>query len=284
MIICLIGLLNTFLYAAENNSMESDQQISEFSLAGYGEGGKKTWEIFGKTADIFSETVKLDNVEGNLYGEKEDVNLTAERGDFNKQDGKVKLEDNVVITTSSGARLTTDYLEWDREAQVVSTEDNVNIERGNTLAAAVGAKGMPDLNKVSLERNVRLDIKPDEASGQEEKIVITCDGPLEIEYEKNIASFYNNVKVERADSVIYSDRMDIFFAESNDKSEKEEGFMGNKVDKIIARGNVKITRGKNVSYSEEAIYTASDKKIILTGRPKLTIISTGELKDASFGD
>jgi lipopolysaccharide assembly outer membrane protein LptD (OstA) len=59
--------------------------------------------------------------------------------------------------------------------------------------------------------------------------------------------------------------------------------MGSKIEKIVARGNVKITRGENVSYSDEATYTALDKKITLSGSPKLIIYSTEEMS-ASFGN
>jgi hypothetical protein len=51
----------------------------------------------------------------------------------------------------------------------------------------------------------------------------------------------------------------------------------------VAEGNVKIVRGENVSYSEEAVYTAADRKITLLGRPKLIIYST-EGMNASFGN
>ena len=265
------------------NTQESDQQINDFSLSGYGEKGKKSWEIFGKSADVFTEDVQLDDVIGNLYGEDEDVKLTGDKGKFNKENGQLRLEDNVVITTSSGARLTTDSLEWDRKKQVVSTDDPVNIERDNMIAVAIGVTGEPNLSKVSLEKDVRVDIKPDQGQGNEEKIIITCDGPLEIEYEKNIATFYNNVKVEREDSTIYGDRLDIYFS-TIDSSDSPPGFMHNKIEKIVAKGNVKIVRDENVSYSQEAVYTLVDKKIILSGRPKLVISSTGDFDDASFGN
>jgi len=300
-----------------NLPQESDQQIGDFSLSGYGEKGKKNWDLAGKSADIFTEIVKLKEVTGNLYGKDEDIKLTADRGDFNKVDGKVHLEQNVVITTSSGTKLTTDSLDWDRKNQLVTTNDAVNIQRGNMVIVANGAKGEPNLKKVALEKNVKLDINPenpikntkateeaskasfvanqDKAEGQtvKEKIVITCDGPLEIDYEKNIATFNNNVKVERTDSTIYSDKMDVYFIAA-DKQEKPEDakqtsatqqLMGSKIDKIIARGNVKVVRGENLSYSEEAVYTAADKKLVLNGRPKLILYSTeGLIKDASFGN
>jgi LPS export ABC transporter protein LptC len=279
-------------------SQESGQQINDFSLAGYGEKGKKDWDISGTTADILNDVVKLHDVIGNLYDKEEDIHLTAEKGDFNKTSGSVHLQDNVVITTSTGARLTTESLDWDRKNQLVSTRDPVNIQKDNLLAAATGANGEPNLKKVALEKDVRVDILPvpanesGELDGKEtdgnEKIVITCDGPMEIDYAKNVATFKNNVKVEREDSTIYSDLMDVYFiAGSVAGAEMPEGspaMAGNKIDRIVARQNVKIVRGPNISYSDEAIYHAADKKITLNGRPKLVIYSGEGSNDAPFGN
>ena len=280
--------------ADEKPQEEADQQISGFSLAGYGEKGKKTWDVSGKSADILTNVVKLDDVTGNLYGEQENVHLTADKGDFYKTDGKVHLEKNVVITTVSGAKLTTNSLDWDRTNQTVSTPDTVNIYKENVTAVAEGANGKPNLKKVALEKDVRMDINPTDKgpSPVKEKIVITCDGPAEVDYEKNVAVFNNNVKVERTEATIYSDRMDVYFVADNENNKPEEKakdatnpLASNKIDKIVCRGNVKIVRGENISYSEEATYTAEDRKIVLTGRPKLIIYSTGDLKqDAPLGN
>ncbi|MFH1457598.1 MAG: LPS export ABC transporter periplasmic protein LptC [Candidatus Omnitrophota bacterium] len=273
-------------------SQESGQQIQDFSLAGYGEKGKKSWDLSGKTADIFTEIVKLNDVVGNLYGKEEDVRLTAERGDFNKEDGCVHLEQNVIITTSSGVKLMTDALDWDRKNQLISTANPVDIQRDNLRALASGARAEPNLKRIALEKDVRLDIDPVhqekiEGSCDEEKVVITCDGPLEIDYEKNVAVFNNNVKVEKQEILIYSDRMDVFFSSGladNEKKEKTSMMAGNKIEKIVSTGHVKIVRGLNVSYSEEAIYTALDKKITLNGRPRLVIYSAEDFKNASPGN
>lgn len=287
-------------FAEDKKSEEdSDQQINDFNLVGYGERGKKSWDLAGKTADIFTDVVKLQDVEGNLYGKEEDVNLLADRGDFNKKDGKIHLEDNVVITTTSGMKLTTDSLDYDRRNQLMSTPDIVNIARENLTAVARGARGEPSLKKVALQEDVRLDITPAEknaagpSAGEKEKIIITCDGPLEIDYEKNVAEFNKNVKVDRDNSQIYSDKMIVYFIPGDKKKEgeKEEaaaegsssGLMSSKIDKIFARGNVKIVRGENTSYSDEAIYNAAESKIVLQGRPKLIIHSTEEMKNAPFG-
>jgi lipopolysaccharide export system protein LptA len=174
---------------------------------------------------------------------------------------------------------------------LVSTDDKVDIQREDMHLVAQGASGRPDLNEVVLEKDIQMNIADQQkksggiTAGRE--VTITCDGPLQIDYQKNVATFNNNVKVDRQGMRIESDIMEVFFITSEapkEQSPKDQDMpLGGKIDKIVARGNVKITRGENVSYSEEATYSATDKKIILSGRPKLVIYSKGE-SDASSGD
>jgi len=182
----------------------------------------------------------------------------------------------VVITTGSGAKLTTDSLDWDRKNDLVATPDKVNIVRDNMVAEATGATGKPALSKVSLEKEVKVQLLPakdKESAVGTDKVVITCDGPLSIDYENNFATFSNNVKVDRQDSQIYSDKMDVYFNRGGENKANKPGMMNSKIDKIVAHGNVKIIKGPNVSYSDEAVYSAVDNKITLLGRPKLIIYS-----------
>jgi len=141
-----------------------------------------------------------------------------------------------------------------------------------------------------------------------------------VDYEKNIAEFNKNVKVDKEGSQIYCDKMSVYFIPGDKKEEKKEiektpagegekaaeaqalpveskepegdtegkggdsFFVGSSIDKIICRENVRIVRGENTSYSEEAIYTSASKTIVLTGRPKLIMYSTKEMSEnAPFG-
>ena len=276
-------------FAQETSGDDSDQQIGDFSLAGYGERGKKTWDLSGKTADIFENTVKLKDLTGNLYGKEEDVKLTAKEGDFDRANGRIHVEKDVVITTSSGAKLTTDSLDWDRTNSVVSTDDVVHITRQNLFTQGRGARGEMALNKMKLEEEVLVEFTPEvegkaaEDSSPAQKIVITCDGPLEIDYQKNVAIFNNNVKVDREDSQIYSEIMELYFSSKENQEAPEDAtgdamMMGNQIDKIIAKHNVKTVRGDNVTYSQEAVYSVADNKVVLSGRPKLLIYSTDDFQ------
>ena len=287
--IVVVGVMILFYSVAGQASSvfaqeSAEQTIADFNLSGFAEKGKKSWELSGKSADITKEKVKLKDIVGKLYGE-EDITLTAERGNFDKEKGNVHLKDNVVVTTSKGAKLTTDSLDWDRLNHTVSTQDEVNIQRDNLVADAVGASGQPDLKKVNLEKEVRVQISSDDNNPKDlpekKKTVIICDGPLEVDYDKNIAIFYNNVKVDQKDTQIYSDRMDVYFRTGEDDNlnlteDNDNKGMSRQIHKIIAKGNVKIVRGDNISYSDEAVYDARQNKIILTGRPHLVFYSEGE--------
>ncbi len=73
------------------------------------------------------------------------------------------------------------------------------------------------------------------------------------------------------------------FSQGQGNKEGNTSVINSSIDKIIARGNVKIVRGENISYSDEAIYSGTDKKIVLSGKPKLVIYSAEDI-NASFGN
>jgi len=287
LVFAFLFFTNSILLAeGAKDTKDSAQQIGDFSLSGFGDKGAKSWDIAGKSADIYNDVVKLKEVKGNHYAEKDNINLTADNGDFNKTSGVVHLQDNVVITTSDGAKLTTDSLDWDRKQQIVSTLDKVNLERADMNLSGVGAKGQTALKQVVLEKDIRLDIAPlNKQENKKEKITITCDGPLDVDYEKNVAIFNNNVKVEKSDLTIYSDKMQVYFSPKQQEGKAAQGdmVMSSSINKIVAQGNVRILRGENTSYSQEAIYNALDKKITLTGKPQITIYQTENL-NATFGN
>lgn len=283
----IIFFLGYYSVSAKGESPSGNEQINEFSLSGFGDRGKKAWDISAKSADILADTVNLKTVVGNFYGEKEQVKLTADKGNFLKNEGKVHLEDNVIITTASGAEFKTSSLDWDRKEKTITTNDRVDITKNNMITVAQGAVAESGLSKVKLQKDITVEITPEKKTDNDStgKTIITCDGPLDIDYERNIANFNKNVIVERPDMKIMSDTMEVHFVKSSGgKSSGNPGEtlsdISNKINRIIARGNVKIIRGENTSFSNEAVYDAVSKKITLSGQPKLVINSTEKI-DAS---
>ena len=105
----------------------------------------------------------------------------------------------------------------------------------------------------------------DAPKGKKTKTVITCDGEVQFDYEKNQAHFLKNVHVVSEDGIIDADKITVYI--DGDTRQLKE---------IVAEGNVKITRDENVTYSDTATYSEKDKKIILTGRPRLVIYQEGD--------
>jgi len=275
-------------FAAEKNTTSASdsgpQQMLDFNLDGYGTNGRKTWDVQGAQMDMEGDDVKISDITAHLYGEKENMVLTADHGHFDRQTGTVYLKDNVRAVTDSGATLTTNSLNWAQKDQLITTDDLVNITRGDLTATAKGISARPDVKVAKFEKDVVLTLEEQKKaqggkSPQEGgaltagKMVITCDGPMELNYEKSTAIFEKNVKVEgdAEQGTMIADKMTVYFNQA-----------AKQIDKMVAEGNVKIIRGENISYSEGAVFTAADKRLVLTGRPKLIMFSGGG-KDVSPG-
>lgn len=237
----------------EEVAMEGEQKIMSFSLVGYEQGGKKKWEVEGKSADVMADVVNLTEVEAKTYGEEANVTLVADRGTFNRTSSDVHLESNVVATSTEGTTLTTDVLNWKNDEERVYTDKFVKVTRENMETTSTGAEARPNLKEVEFKKDVKV------VTGKPQT-VITCDGPMEVNYGKNFAVFDNKVKVEDERGQLYCDKATAYY----DSKMRQ-------ITKVVAQGNVKIVRGGSWTFSDEAVYLAKEEKVILTGSPKVVI-------------
>lgn len=255
-LLCCVLSLDVSAEAKE----EPSEKILGFELNNFDESNKKTWDLSGATLEMFSEVIQLTQVNANVYGDEDTMNVVADTGTYNRKEGKVHLEDNVVMISETGAKVMTDTLDWFQNEQLVTTEDKVNLYRGAMEAEGVGAVGRPDLQQLRLKKDVKVDINQQDENNVMRKITITCDGPLDIDYIKGEIVFNNNVEAVDIDRQLFADKMTGYL----DSETKE-------MIKVVCEGNVKIVRGKSVSYSERAVYNAESQQISLSGRPKLII-------------
>jgi LPS export ABC transporter protein LptC len=234
---------------------ESSQKISTFSLSGTSQNERK-WIIEGKSADILSsDIVKLEDITGKTYLEKNVVTITSNKGQLDRKTNNLTLIENVIATTEDGAELTTERLNWSAEGEYVWTEDFITITKNNIITTGYGAEGYPDLDKVKLKKNVKINIG--------KSTTVNCAGPLKIDYEEAKGFLYNDIQVVNGEKgKLVADEAIVFFSKDNQK-----------IEKIIALGNVRIERGLNITFSNQATYLVNEKKMILTGKPKLLAYS-----------
>ena len=230
-------------------------KVYSFSFSKYTTSGNKEMEIEGDSADVFTQSVVLKNVIAKAYAEESPVTITADGGTVDKTTSKVHLQKNVVATTENGTRLLTQELDILPAKKLLQTAVEVEVKRDNINIEGLGAQGDSRLKKVKFKKNVTVMIKSPDSNAKAPPTVITCDGPLVVDYDRNIAHFHKNVLAEDARGKLRADNMDVYY---NKQSRR--------VAKMVAVGNVVVDNPDgNQTFSDNVIYLAEEGRVILGG-------------------
>lgn len=247
-------------------AQEPEQKFEGFNLQGYDERGEKSWEVNGDTADIVGNEIILSNVDANTFGEQK-MNVVSRIGVVDQVSGKMHLQDDVVITSEDGQKLMTDSLDWNREKDLVTTDDDVMITGEKMTATGTGMHARPGFKSAKLNKDVTVVFDTEQEKGdviEKNTVTITSDGPMVIDQMTSVGTFEDNVVAFQDDQRLKADRMEIYF---------DSQMSG--IQKLICIGNVEIERGENRSYAQKAVYIAATKKLTLSGRPKLILHTEG---------
>ena len=265
-IVCYLALIQFQIFLAERRDEktaktvaktgeeDSSHRVYSFTFSKYTTSGNKEMEIEGDSADVFAKSVILKNVIAKAYAEESPVTITADRGTIDKTTSKVRLEQNVVATTENGTRFLTETLDIVPNKKTLETTEQAEVKRDNISIAGLGAQGDSRLRKVKFKKKVTVVVKnPEAKSGA--PTVITCDGPLVVDYEKNIARFHDNVIAQDERGKLRADTMDVYY----DKQTR-------RISKIVAVGNVVVENPEgNQTFSDNVTYLAEEGRIILGG-------------------
>ncbi len=274
------------------------ESVSTFTLVGHDPTGRKKWEVQGQTADLLGEMVHLSPVAATSYGDVT-VHLTAKRGQFHKSKQDVHLEEEVVVTTSDGAKMTTDSLDWAAEKGMSTTSDWVTVTRPGMKVVGKGGVGFPKLKRIRLERQITVILqgkegsragardfsglaagaaagavgsattRPGAARNVEEVTRVTCEGPMEVDYGRRKARFWRNVQVRDAKGYILSDRMDVTLDPAV-----------NEIQRATFWGHVKIHRPPQMAAANRANYWKTGGRVRLAGHPRLVMVpQEGQVKE-----
>jgi len=115
-------------------------------------------------------------------------------------------------------------------------------------------------------------------AGENKPIDIVSDR-LDAYQEKDLVQFSGNVVATQGERVIKSDTLMVFFkkkaenknAESKKTEKKETGTdaaaKANDIDRIEAKGNVRITDKNRIVTGELAVFYNEEQKVVVTGNP-----------------
>src|ERR1039457_3668158 len=114
--------------------------------------------------------------------------------------------------------MTTDTLNWNRNKDLVSTQDPVKIVDEQGVVTGQGMSAHPNLKKAKINKNVKavMNTKP-KGQVEDQTITITSDGPMQMDQVKMYAVFNTHVVAVEASTgrELHSDKMEIWI---DDKS------------------------------------------------------------------
>jgi LPS export ABC transporter protein LptC len=255
--------------SATSGSGPSSQQLQGFNLNGYNNQGEKAWDVNGTKADISDANIQITNVDANFYGNQE-TNLTADHGTINKTNGNVHLQDNVVITSEDrGTQMTTNALDWDRNKDLVTTQDPVKIVDDQGVVTGQGLAAHPNLKKAQINKNVKAKVHTQPQGEPDDQVItVTSDGPMQMNQATMYAVFNTHViSVEPATGrELHCDKMEMWFNQTTKK-----------IKKAICTGHAKAIQGPNVSFADKMVYDGVTQVLTMIGRPKI-IFDAGSAK------
>lgn len=97
------------------------------------------------------------------------------------------------------------------------------------------------------------------------QIRITAD-QLTTNNEESFAEFTGNVEAVQGDFTIRSDALRIYYRRANQPAAETEALGQDSIQKIVARGNVRIKSGSQSATSDRAEYTVNDGNLVLIGK------------------
>lgn len=133
----------------------ADQVLEGFSHYVTNEGVRRS-RVEADTAYFYEGTqiTNLTNLKVTFYDMKgaESSTLTAKRGVYRWQDGSMEANDQVMVVSPDGRRLTTERLRYDNASNQISTDRHFAFDRGEEHLEGNSFHSDPDFRNVVTDR------------------------------------------------------------------------------------------------------------------------------------
>lgn len=245
------------------DSTEAPQRMDRFTMVGYSPEGAKEWDLEGHGAVAEGAVVTIQRPHAIGYDRERTSDITASLAHVDQQTHHIRLEHDVTIHTSDGLWVMAPQLYWLSDRDEMRTEEPVRIETDHMLIRGRGAVAHAELKTAIVERDIELVLNPSdgEAAGQPPAhVTITCEGPLEFEYEKGIATFHTNVHVNDHQGDLYTDTLIAYVDQKTHTIRYADAF-----------GRVRIVQGPHTAHGDHAVYEPALAKVTLLGSPYLVL-------------
>jgi LPS export ABC transporter protein LptC len=117
--------------------------------------GKRDWTLSSPEAQLFEqdESILVSTPTVKFYEEEQlSSGFTSGRARLNTRSKDMRAWDGVVMTSTDGATLTSEWFDYIHEKDLIVSTAPVTVEKGGTLIRGIGWTATPDLSKLSVER------------------------------------------------------------------------------------------------------------------------------------
>lgn len=154
--------------AKSENKLFADQTMERLHIQSYGATDVE-WELSAPKAEVFSEKGQtvIYHLEVELYEKgKKSTTITANEGlmlagetmssltlstySLTLEPGDMFLSGNVVMVSTEGNRLSTDWAHYQKKKDLIVSQAPVKVVRPDSVTEGVGLEATPDLSKVKI--------------------------------------------------------------------------------------------------------------------------------------
>ena len=121
--------------------------------------GVKIWDLTAEKVSVGIETqeAELKNIVGHFYQtDGRSFELQADFGTYSNITKDVHLEGNINVTTSEGANLTSEKLDWVSEEEILIASDKVKILKDDVKASGDRAESSDGFKKFKLKGHAHI--------------------------------------------------------------------------------------------------------------------------------
>lgn len=237
----------------EEDGEEVKQALEEVYLQET-EEGKKRWELWAKSVELFSGKKIFKKVRFKFYRDSGILYIKGDEAEIGNVSGDINIRGNVAGKSDRGIEFKTDELTWIAKEERLFTEGRVRLMSETVYIQGIGFDTTPRLKEASIKGSVYVTFFQD--ISDEVPVIITSRTLKAYFGESPKAIFEGKVVVEDKRGDIRSQKLIISFSPD-----------GRRVERSVADGEVEIITSGIEAECGKATFLNKEKKIVLERDP-----------------
>jgi len=139
-----------------------DQEVTDFVLTETDQG-RPQWTLYARYAATYQakNLVVSRDIRVDFFNDKglRSSELTARQGEIQQQTRDMTARGNVVLQTSEGTRMTTDELHFNNNAQQITSDKLVRVDRAGDVLEGTGFASDPELHHFEFKTQVHATVR-----------------------------------------------------------------------------------------------------------------------------